>query len=228
MSQLAQANRPELKFVKIAESQLSIANVISKLEGIQPQHFMKGEKIVAFQQGRPVLGYLSEGFVKSRGAVIAGGTGEPDRRRAIWIYSQSKWFGYEALTNERNSHEYVACSDCTVYLLDLNWVRQQMPRDLLLQALSHAGDMHQAKTAMQLSVNEPLEKKVYCLLALLYINSPVPEIPVTLLDMADIIGSTKSRISAVMKDLARRGFVERRYGEFVVTQPKEILRLYSS
>lgn len=171
---------------------------------------------------KPVhVGFLHEGFLREklhRSGGIKPGT------HTVSVYSDLQWFAIDEIFNPKHVRSYEAITTCRFSLIEANEFMSVIDETLRLSALCQYAIMHAVSRNFHVVRGESLRMRLLHVLLDLGSRAQRPEIEVTLKDIADITGSSKTKISPLMKELEEKNLVERGYKNYIVPDIKKVIQ----
>lgn len=195
------------------------------LDRFRPRTFARDDVVIHNTRHEPgdrggTLAYVVEGLV--RGAWNAPFIA-PENRATTLVAGDGRWIGADAFKYGRNLFRYVALTDTTAAIVPLAWLRDEAPRDLLVDALRCVSlDWCTSASILGLG-SDTLERRAMLLLYNLFRLHPRPEIEVRQRDLAELLGVTRQTLQPVLKRIQRAGLIDLGYGEIVVGDAEALL-----
>jgi hypothetical protein len=190
------------------------------LSRFQPETFDRGEVLIEntfLQTGadgtHPLLAYVHEGLVRG---VWNRSKFAPRNRATAIVAGDRRWIGADAFRFGENHFRYLALTPTTASIVPMHVLRDQAPRDVLVDALRSVS-LDWCTTASVLTLGgESLERRAMLLLFDMSRLHPRPELEVRQRDIADLLGVARQTMQPVLKKLEQRGLVTLGYSEIVI------------
>jgi CRP-like cAMP-binding protein len=146
-----------------------------------------------------------------------------ENHELCYLASAYHWLGIESLFKRRRSLDYRVLMPVKIQFFDMKWFREHLSELPLLSVIEQYSSGYSWGLIRHIARKKSLKFRL--LVMLLHIrlaNENLPEFPLTLDQIADLVGTSKTRLSPLMRELEESSVVELGYRNYLISDVNSI------
>jgi hypothetical protein len=181
-----------------------------------------------------VLGFLEEGLIKcsinfsnfDNRPPIEKGPFKYQRKSTLYVIGERRWFGLDCFRYNINFFDYTSLNSCSFRLFKVGEILKNSGPSLMLSLLRESA--HYVNLMGNRNFHSRYPLRIQVLLWLLYLRrqQKSPEIPLSQTDLAQIIGTYRSKLNKTLKELEDRKLLHCSYRNITLPDFNTLMKAY--
>lgn len=190
-------------------------------DSLESTTYEAGDEILPESSRPGDVAFVIEGLVTMESDSMINGR----RQHLVWsLYGDLSWIGLECLM-DGGRLAYHALIPSRVSLLPLDFVMTRMDPDLKLATLAQMADRNLESLSRNIGgLRGSLRERVMVTLLFIRSMTSLPEVSLTLSNLADLTGTSRTRITPLIKQFEQQGWVERGYKNYLIADTEILLQ----